>query len=87
LFFAFRAAKVHQDAGIVGFGYLGQMTSTRQVLRRPRHGRVIGGVIAGIARFFGIGVTPIRLLAFILSLVFGTGILAYLIAWAIIPSE
>jgi phage shock protein PspC (stress-responsive transcriptional regulator) len=44
-------------------------------------------VLAGIAKFYGIGVTPLRLLVFVLALFFGTGILAYLIAWAIIPSE
>lgn len=63
------------------------MTSSRHVLRRPRNGRVIGGVLAGIARFYGIGVTPLRLLAFILALTFGTGVLAYVIAWMMIPSE
>lgn len=63
------------------------MASNRHVLRRPRHGRTIGGVLAGIAKFYGIGVTPLRLLVFVLALFFGTGILAYLIAWAIIPSE
>lgn len=63
------------------------MAPNRHVLRRPRHGRTIGGVLAGIAKFYGIGVTPLRLLVFVLALFFGTGILAYLIAWAIIPSE
>ena len=63
------------------------MAWNRHVLRRPRHGRTIGGVLAGIAKFYGIGVTPLRLLVFVLALFFGTGILAYLIAWAIIPSE
>lgn len=73
--------------GIRRFFYLGLMSSNRHVLRRPRHGRAIAGVLAGIARFYGVGVTPLRLLVFILALAFGTGILAYLIAWAIIPEE
>lgn len=63
------------------------MSSNRHALRRPRNGRTIGGVLAGIAAFYGIGVTPLRLLAFVLALFYGTGVLAYLIAWAIIPSE
>ena len=59
----------------------------RQALRRPSNGRVIGGVMAGLARFFGVDATALRALAAALALLYGTGIVAYLIAWVIIPSE
>jgi phage shock protein PspC (stress-responsive transcriptional regulator) len=48
---------------------------------------MIGGVLAGAAKFFGIEVSLLRILVVILALCYGTGVLAYLIAWAIIPGE
>ena len=56
-------------------------------LRRPAENRMIGGVLAGAAKFFGIDVSLLRILVVILALCYGTGVLAYLIAWAIIPEE
>ncbi len=54
-------------------------------LYRDPDARVIGGVSAGIAAFFGIDVTVVRLL-FVLSIFFfGTGVLLYFILWAITP--
>jgi len=47
----------------------------------------IGGVCGGIGEYFGVDPTLIRLLWIILAFMGGTGILAYLIAWAIIPSR
>jgi phage shock protein PspC (stress-responsive transcriptional regulator) len=54
---------------------------------RPRHGRWLGGVCAGLARRWG--VTPARVrLGFLLgSLAFGLGGLAYVAGWLILPSE
>jgi len=45
----------------------------------------IGGVCGGIGEYFNIDPTFIRLAWILLIFVFGTGILAYFIAWAIIP--
>jgi phage shock protein PspC (stress-responsive transcriptional regulator) len=56
-------------------------------LRRPRSGRVIGGVCAAIARRFGWDVTLVRVLAVLSILIPGPQVLAYIIAWAIIPGE
>jgi len=60
-------------------------SSTR--LSRPTEDRKIGGVLAGTAKFFGIDVSLLRILVVILALCYGTGVLAYLIAWAIMPEE
>jgi phage shock protein C len=56
---------------------------------RSRKDKVIGGVIAGAVEYFGWNIDPnlVRILYVILSLVYGTGILAYIIAWIIIPKE
>ena len=56
-------------------------------LLRPRDGRMIAGVCAGIARYFGIDATLVRLLWAIAVALLGTGILAYLICWLVIPQE
>ena len=45
----------------------------------------LAGVCGGIAEFFGIDPTIIRVLWIICSLLFGSGILAYLICWLVIP--
>ena len=56
-------------------------------LTRPSSGAMIGGVCAGIARYLNLDVTIIRI-AFVLIAVFGgSGILAYLILWAVMPKD
>ncbi|NMB02066.1 MAG: PspC domain-containing protein [Firmicutes bacterium] len=47
----------------------------------------IGGVCGGIAEFFNIDPTVIRVIWAILAFAYGTGVLAYFIAWLIIPDE
>lgn len=56
-------------------------------LRRPRSGRVIGGVCAALAHRFGWDVTIVRMLAVVSILIPGPQVIAYLIAWVIIPAE
>jgi phage shock protein C len=57
-------------------------------LMRPRQGRVIGGVIAGLGRRFGIDPWPARLLfVLILMVVPGSQILIYPILWILMPDE
>ncbi len=56
-------------------------------LYRPRDGRVVAGVCAGLATYFGVDPTLVRL-AFALVTVFGgLGVLIYLCAWVVIPEE
>jgi phage shock protein PspC (stress-responsive transcriptional regulator) len=50
--------------------------------------RKIGGVCGGLAEYFGVDATAIRLVWAIVSIVFGAligGVLAYLAAWLIMP--
>lgn len=61
--------------------------STNQALRRPLEGRMLAGVCAGIARFFNIDVTLVRIAWVLFTLLGGSGILAYVIAWALIPDD
>jgi len=56
-------------------------------LLRPRDGRMIGGVCAAFARRFAVDVSLIRIVWALLAVAFGTGVLAYLICWLVIPEE
>jgi phage shock protein PspC (stress-responsive transcriptional regulator) len=57
-------------------------------LVRPRDGRVLGGVVAGLGRRFGIDPWPARLLfVLILLVVPGSQILIYPLLWILMPSE
>jgi phage shock protein C len=58
----------------------------KRLLRR-RDGRMVAGVCAGLAAYFGIDVNLVRLGFGIFSIFYGLGILVYLIAWAILPEE
>ena len=56
-------------------------------LTRPRRGKLIAGVCAGLARRFGMSPTGVRAL-FVLSLLLpGPQILLYLALWIIMPEE
>lgn len=54
-------------------------------LYRSGKERILGGVCGGIAEYFNVDSTIIRLLWILFVFGFGTGILAYIIAWIIIP--
>jgi phage shock protein PspC (stress-responsive transcriptional regulator) len=59
-----------------------------QGLVRPTEGRVLGGVIAGLGRRFGIDPWPARLLfTLILLAIPGSQILIYPILWILMPAE
>lgn len=56
-------------------------------LYRSESDRIIGGVCGGLAEYFDIDPSLVRLIVIALFLGAGTGLLAYLIAWLIIPRE
>lgn len=56
-------------------------------LRRPHHGRLLAGVAAGVAEYFGVDVAVVRIAVVVLSLLGGIGIPAYLAGWLLIPDE
>ena len=60
----------------------------QQGLVRPRDGRVLGGVCAGLGRRFGLSPWVARLLFVLLLMVVpGSQILIYPILWILMPSE
>jgi len=56
-------------------------------LYRSRKDSKIAGVCGGIAEYFNVDATIIRLLAVLTIFFGGGGIVAYIIAWIIIPLE
>lgn len=58
---------------------------TTKKLYRSQKNRMLAGVCGGIAEYFNLDPTIIRLAWIILGLVYGFGVLGYIIAWLIIP--
>lgn len=56
-------------------------------LYRVEEGKMIAGVCGGIAEYFGIDATIVRLAWVLFSLCGGSGILAYIIALIIMPQK
>lgn len=56
-------------------------------LYRSKTNRVIAGVCGGIGEYFNIDPTIVRLLWIMFVFLGGSGILAYIIAWIIIPDK
>ena len=54
-------------------------------LRRNPNDESLGGVCSGIASFFDIDPVLVRVLFVLFLVVYGSGILAYLILWAVVP--
>ena len=60
----------------------------KQGLVRPREGRVLGGVCAGLGRRFGLSPWQARILfVLILMVIPGSQILIYPLLWILLPSE
>ncbi|MEE1168020.1 MAG: PspC domain-containing protein [Alistipes sp.] len=56
-------------------------------LFRSRSDRMIGGVCGGLAQFFGLDSSAVRIAMVFLTIFAGMSILVYLIMWVIIPEE
>jgi phage shock protein PspC (stress-responsive transcriptional regulator) len=59
----------------------------QQGLVRPRSGRIVAGVLAGLARRFGIRPGVARILFLVSILLPGPQFLAYIVLWILMPSE
>ena len=59
----------------------------KKKLYRVTNGKKLAGVCGGIAEYFNVSATVIRLLWILLTLFVGFGILAYIIAMLVIPKK
>ena len=59
-----------------------------KILVRSRKGRMVAGICAGTADYFGLDVTLVRVIVTVVSIITGgAGALAYLVAWVISPGQ
>lgn len=56
-------------------------------LALSRHDKKIAGVCAGFAEYLELDPTLVRLLWLMMALVVGWGVIAYLVAWIVMPLE
>ena len=56
-------------------------------LVRPRQGRRIAGVCLGLANYFGLNATLVRIVWLLLLVVGGVGLIPYLILWIVMPND
>ena len=67
---------------------VGMDAFARQGLVRPRHGRVVAGVCAGLARRLGLGPWLTRILFLLVNLVIpGSFLIVYVVLWVLMPAE
>lgn len=58
-----------------------------KTLHRSRRTRLLGGVAAGLAEYFAVDVTLMRLGFAMVAILIPNAVLAYILAWIIIPEE
>src|SRR5690606_23194504 len=61
--------------------------SKKKTLRRSNSNRILTGVCGGIGEFLGVDANLVRLAFAVFTLLGGSGVLLYLIAWLVIPEE
>ncbi len=78
----------HQSAaGVAGPERDPGLSPRQQPLYRPRDDRMLAGVASGVARYFGVDVTVVRIIFAVLAVVGGAGLPLYLAGWLLIPEE
>ena len=86
----FCGKQIQDDANLCAYcgrrvGYVA--APPQRLMRPPKNSpdRKIAGVCAGFAQYFDIDVTIVRVVWLIVALFGGGGVLAYIIAWIIMP--
>lgn len=62
------------------------MMNSKRLYRSQRNQK-IAGVCSGVAQYFGLDPTVVRLAFVLLALMGGPGLVLYLIMWVLIPLE
>lgn len=62
-------------------------TAARGQLTRPRYNRLIAGICAGLSLHYGWDLSLTRVVCALLIVFTGVGVIAYLVAWIVIPEE
>ena len=72
-------------AGGPDFSYSGVKGEAKKRLFRDPDNKAIGGVCAGVASFLNIDITIVRIILLLALLLWGTGLLVYLVLWIVVP--
>ena len=65
-------------------GYQGEIPAPKRLFRDGSR-RVLGGVSAGLAAYFGLDLALVRVVVLLLGLFTGIGVFAYLVLWVAVP--
>lgn len=82
--------EVASAAGALGnFDYFWTVKFYRMTKRltKSSNNRMIAGVCAGVANYFDVDPTVVRIAWAFLVVLFGSGLLLYLICWLLMPSD
>jgi phage shock protein C len=60
---------------------------TKNRLYRSESDKILGGVCGGIAEVYDVDPTIVRIITLLIVLGTGAGLLVYIIAWLIMPTE
>ena len=61
--------------------------TARERLMLDKENKKIAGVCAGMARYFQVDVVLVRIVFVALAIYSGVGLIAYLVAWIVMPKE
>ena len=74
-----------EEAGKTSQNYTSASHSNTRKLYRDKDNGMVGGVLAGLGHYFGIDKVWLRIFFLILFFAWGTGVLAYIILWIVMP--
>ncbi len=66
---------------------MSEKTGKVKKLYRSKHDKLLGGVCAGVAEYFNIDPTIVRLIWVFITLAYGAGLLLYIIMWILVPEN
>lgn len=79
---------IQDDANLCAYcGKRVGAVASRRKLMRLRNDRKIAGVCAGVAEYFDLDVILVRVVWLLVFLLGGTGLIAYVVGWIVMPEE
>ena len=74
-----------EGIGTTSTNFSSNSSTFNRKLYRDKDGGMVGGVLAGLGHYFGIDKVWLRIFFLILFFAWGTGVLAYIILWIVMP--
>ncbi|MBR4756283.1 MAG: PspC domain-containing protein [Bacteroidales bacterium] len=74
-----------RQAGGPDFSYSGDKGEEKKRLFRDPDSKVVGGVCSGLAAFLNIDITIVRIIILLAILLWGSGLVVYLVLWLVVP--